>query len=1525
MRVKLLVFLLILFLSSTLAESVIGNEVYSVLESQEWVKVTIFIEDTLPPEISLEKNYVPGNMEEAYPLIANYNRAKKDEVLNLLGEEDYVPQGELDLRPVIYGSVSKKGLEKLDSLESVQLITLPRKMHASLGAPQDWSNPSVGGSVASINAHLAQPLVNNIRFQSVCVLDTGVDYTHSYMGNCSRTNDINRANCSVVVGGTDIINGDNDPYDDESHGTHVAGIIASTSPIATGVAKGINIVAIKVLDEEGNGDDVIAEEGVEWCIRNKDRLNISIISMSIGTEKETWRDGCYDPDYNAISAINTAYHLGIPSYVASGNDFLRDGINAPACGPRSFSVGSVAKYDASYALTDYTNRGPSRERGARLDLVAPGGGIQGASGIKSLWNKNNLHRSEGGTSMATPHVSGAAGLIKQYSMEQFGVDPTPMELYFLLNKSGVPIYDGETNITVSRIDVWAAINYLNTIQFREIASGEVHRKQIWRTNLTVPSTAPAFEVSLNQQSMEKVNLSLVAPNGTEYFSYDSSLNKKITINPAVSGEWIIKVKGHRWNRKPVPFTVSAKKVDSLYPAGIDFTSLNLNYISTCDPNNVQFVMEGQEGLPAINASQATRNAVDYFLAGLAIPNNDLWITMDHQPGNGPLGRVGDTSRVHNELKRTKLGQTLLAADVQLKRDQFGSPSGNYERTMMLDWIATVQASPYWNQIQAQGFNAFPQGFRRTWIYPEQLDATSRGCNVFVENVTLNIDYVWDAIYLDLSLYNFNQQIQDDLDARLLQWQQRHINGHLNQVTAQTVQKINSAPEYEELRRAAKSLAIAQWYKQQNRATLPFGNIIDSNNISSVEIPFDETYWNQQAWQYLYTQQNVPDFLGNNHAIDWYGGIEFGALAPNITGNISNHTQQVMDDTNIESFVRDNNVYFSTARNPNQPDLVPIALAFSSLTPDANAPTTVSVLVSNEGSVASTPTTVRFTDNSSLGLSTFSTVLLPAIAPSQHYQLNTTFTSAFMGVHKITVELDSQNAVVEFNEFNNERSEQIQVVDPLPQAQIYSPQNGHQAAVNSSLELIGDGYDVKDGTLNESLFRWVSDRDGNLGNGNVINASTLSLGEHRITLTVQDSDGNTNTHQVTISIVPSQPPVITLNSPLTSQMFEEGEIIYLDATANDPEDGSLPGSWNSSLDGPIANSNLVNIQNLSVGNHTLTYFVVDSSSTTAMQSVTIEIEESTPIVQIITPTNNSQSFFNRLLTLIGSAYDPHEGNLNSSLQWTSSLDGSLGTGNVLSRTLSVGYHLLTASVTDSNGLSNSHTVLVQQHAPLPPTVSILSPMHNSNAVNSNPLLLRSLVIDLDGNVTNVTWTSSLDGYLGSGEQLATSSLQIGTHQITAQATDNDGLTHVATSQITITSMPPQVSIQSPLSNEYFLEGSTITLSATATDLEDGTINTVEWRDGNNLIATAPLAVANLALGAHVITATVTDSHGVQSQDSVQVIVTSAQSNTLSTFSDGRNSQNVTFQQGGQQIVYVTLPKSATITSAIAQVEGLSNEE
>ncbi len=260
----------------------------------------------------------------------------------------------------------------------------------------------------------------------VAVVDTGIDYNHSDLGDGFGKR---------VIGGYDFVNDDSDPMDDNDHGTHVAGIIGANGSIR-GVAPNVSFYALKVCNSGGgcSTSDIIS--GIDWAVAN----GAHVISMSLGGRIWPFESKSPNDEFASPTAIaaDAAVDRGVVVVVAAGNEGPGTGtVSQPGIAKKVITVGaSDDKNTASVSndtIASFSNRGPSAFGRLDPELVAPGVGINSTV-------RNNGYRSFDGTSMATPHVSGAAALLLQR-------DPTltPLEVRAILMQTSSGITNGRNH------------------------------------------------------------------------------------------------------------------------------------------------------------------------------------------------------------------------------------------------------------------------------------------------------------------------------------------------------------------------------------------------------------------------------------------------------------------------------------------------------------------------------------------------------------------------------------------------------------------------------------------------------------------------------------------------------------------------------------------------------------------------------------------------------------------------------------------------------------------------------------------------------------------------------------------------------------------------------------------------------------------------------------------------------------------------------------------------------------------------
>jgi len=258
-----------------------------------------------------------------------------------------------------------------------------------IGADQVWSRTdTVGSSVTGKGIVVA-------------IIDTGVDYNHPDLGGGIGSQ-------YKVIGGYDFYNEDNDPIDDNGHGTHVAGIIAGNGVNFKGVAPDAKILAYKALGPYGSGSISQVIAALEMAIDpNGDgdtADHADVVSMSLG--------GSGDETDPICLAVNNAVAAGVVVVVAAGNDGPAMGtVASPGVSHEAITVGAI---DSQGSLASFSSRGTGSRLEIKPDVSAPGVAITSTvpySGAR--YSSTTGYMEMSGTSMATPHVSGAAALLLQ--------------------------------------------------------------------------------------------------------------------------------------------------------------------------------------------------------------------------------------------------------------------------------------------------------------------------------------------------------------------------------------------------------------------------------------------------------------------------------------------------------------------------------------------------------------------------------------------------------------------------------------------------------------------------------------------------------------------------------------------------------------------------------------------------------------------------------------------------------------------------------------------------------------------------------------------------------------------------------------------------------------------------------------------------------------------------------------------------------------------------------------------------------
>lgn len=533
MKRSLLVFLIIaaVLAYSTAAQSPINSEANELFGDNEEAEVIVVLKDDYnvlqqygignykyKDSFEMKKLMISGQQKEIFSELKLKEESNESgESSGLLAQNDESYDFKLTNTYTTVngfaGKLKKSGYEKLKNNPKVLKIEKSLRVKVALDTSKEQVNASNTWRLIYNNLNLTG------RGESVCIIDSGVDYTHPDLGECTSDSFVG-GTCPKVIAGnnycpTDSCNSQNStPLDNNGHGTHVAGIVASTNNTFRGIAPDATIVAIKSLNSTGFGSTANIVAGIDWCVNNASKFNISVISMSLGTTT-LFTSNCDSSSTSFTDAVANAIKKNISVIAATGNDGSTSGIALPACITNVTSVGSVGDTDA---IASYSNRN------SITDLLAPGGANTAGNHIKSTVPKGSCElchpsgfRELSGTSMAAPHVAAAFALLRQYKRLEQGIILTPAEIQDKLNDTGKQISD--SGLTFSRINIYAAVLSLDTIK---PGITFVNPTPSNNTNLSLNSTE--FFVYINASTSEVLSSAILEiNNGTK-------TNVSITIN-----------------------------------------------------------------------------------------------------------------------------------------------------------------------------------------------------------------------------------------------------------------------------------------------------------------------------------------------------------------------------------------------------------------------------------------------------------------------------------------------------------------------------------------------------------------------------------------------------------------------------------------------------------------------------------------------------------------------------------------------------------------------------------------------------------------------------------------------------------------------------------------------------------------------------------------------------------------------------------------------------------------------------------
>ncbi|MEU1677977.1 S8 family peptidase [Micromonospora zamorensis] len=586
------------------------------------------------------------------------------------------------------------------------------------GAKKVWLDRKVrataltgGGQHADLDRNLGQIAAPDAwkagytgRGTTVAVLDTGADFTHPDL--VGRVAD--RADFTAEGG---------DAVDHNGHGTHVASTIAGTGAAAHGQRRGVapdaKLVIGKVLDDHGSGADSGIIAGMEWAATRAD-----VINMSLGGSDP---DDGNDPLSLAVDGLSRS--TGALFVIAAGNS--GGAISSPGSAASALTVGAVDRNDK---LADFSSRGPLvTSNVAKPELVAPGVDIVAAraAGTNLQDPIDRYYEAISGTSMASPHVAGAAALLAQRHPDWTGAQLKAALVGAADPLSGVDAYA----VGAGRLNAARALGgptsdqpVVNLGTFAYPQSGTSEAKLSWTGESTTVLDLDVSVVNHDGQSVQRGAASLSASRVT--LKRGATAGATVRINRAAlaarPGFYLATVTARTAGRKLVSTTP------------VSFYVEQPSYDLTIRTKPLPGLKEGAESWINLLVTNLTDPVVHYSGAG-GVPGDTFTLRV-------PAGRYAILGSSVAYYVDSDVLETTLAAEPDL--DVRGARSVTLDPARARPVTATVDGVPttptrtdltnvqtalnglsWWHQVSGYGAQttirttALPKpgvGSRRTW-------------------------------------------------------------------------------------------------------------------------------------------------------------------------------------------------------------------------------------------------------------------------------------------------------------------------------------------------------------------------------------------------------------------------------------------------------------------------------------------------------------------------------------------------------------------------------------------------------------------------------------------------------------------------------------------------------------------------------------------------------------------------------------------------------------------------------------------
>lgn len=399
---------------------------------------------------NVDELFFESRPDQTQKVIIKYKDQADSEVVNNgIILSDLATQNKINTKLGVLGGRSKKSFSKMGMISA----ELPLSKIRQLSEDENIEYISPDRPIKSSYSHYYETTgardgyseISGLNVDGtgigVAVLDSGIDTSHNLIKSGT-------GHPGVVY--SKSFTGASATVDSYGHGTHVASLLSGSQSFKSngygGIAPGVSLINLAVLDSNGQGASSNVIAALDWSVANKTNYNIRIITMSLGTApKDSYKN---DP---LCQAARRAFNAGIV-VVASAGNYGKDnegrkvygGINSPGIEPSVITVGAANSLGSDYrsddTLTTYSSRGPTRgykvvnnqkvyDNLIKPDLVAPGNKLVAAASTNAAGNPNSIINQNpslyanysgtdqlmymSGSSMSTPLVTGATAMMLQ--------------------------------------------------------------------------------------------------------------------------------------------------------------------------------------------------------------------------------------------------------------------------------------------------------------------------------------------------------------------------------------------------------------------------------------------------------------------------------------------------------------------------------------------------------------------------------------------------------------------------------------------------------------------------------------------------------------------------------------------------------------------------------------------------------------------------------------------------------------------------------------------------------------------------------------------------------------------------------------------------------------------------------------------------------------------------------------------------------------------------------------------------------